>query len=777
MKILGLDLGVSSVGWALIEETKKGRQILGMGSRIIPLSTDDKDEFSSGNKISKNQKRTAKRTQRRGYDRYQLRRSNLKMHLTKGNMLPDESLMKLTSLELWGLRARAVTEKISLTELGRVLLHLNQKRGYKSSRSDDNLDKKDTEYVAEVKNRHQLLKETNQTVGQRFYEELLKDPYFKIKQQVYPRDAYVDELDAICAQQAKHWSNVLTKEFIETLRDEIIYYQRKLKSQKELVSVCEFEGFWVTKKEHGKEKEYFVGPKVAPRSSPVFQLSKIWESINSITLKNKRNEVYNISLEKKMELFEYLDNNERLSEVEMFKILGLKKSDGWYGNKQTGKGIQGNITKTELQKYLDKCSSLFQFNIDIQTSEHDTHLVDRKTGEVLLSTKKKTVVSDLEGLPLYKLWHTIYSIADQGECSQALQRNFNIDADTAGKLAGIDFTKFSFGNKSVKAIRKILPYLMNGYVYSDAANLAGYNHSDSFTKKESLKRKLLDTIPLLTKNSLRQPIVEKILNHVINLINAIIDEKQGWITKEDRERNEFEIRIELARELKQSKEERNETFATLSERERENEAIRKRIEADYKNLGVRATRNNIIKWRLFHEISNDESKLNAVCIYCGQPFGITDALRGISIDIEHIIPKSLLFDDSQSNKTLTHRKCNEDKGDKTAFDFMSSKGDEKRNEYIERIDRLYKNRIIGKGKRDKLLMSVTKIPQDFINRQLGETRYISRKAREILEQVCHNVWSTSGNVTAYLRNKWGWDDVIMNLQLPKYRELSLTEWK
>jgi CRISPR-associated endonuclease Csn1 len=770
MKILGLDLGVASIGWALIEENEKERNILGMGSRIIPLTTDDKDEFSSGNKISKNQKRTLRRTQRKGYDRYQLRRSHLKEHLEKANMLPDEGLIKLSPLELWRLRARAVTEKISLPELGRLLLLLNQKRGYKSSRSDANLDKKDTEYVAEVKNRYQHLKDSDQTIGQYFYSELQKNPYYRIKQQVYPREAYVEEFDAICAQQSKHWVDKLTRAFIATLRDEIIYYQRKLKSQKGLVSVCEFEGSWIKKQEDGKEKEYFVGPKVAPRSSPVFQVSKIWEMINSITLKNKKNEAFNISIEKKKELFDYLDNNDKLTESELLKILGLKKSDGWYGNKQIKKGLQGNLTKTDLLRHLDQDSPLLKFELNTKTCDK----VSKDTGEI---QTRKIIAADIESQPLYRLWHTIYSIPDQDECARILQRNFNLNADTAVNLAKLDFTKSSFGNKSVKAIRKMLPYLMEGYVYSDAAGFAGYNHSNSLTKEESLKRELLDSLPALAQNSLRQPIVEKILNHVINLVNSIIDEKRGWITKEERKRNQFEIRIELARELKQSKEERNETFANLSKRERENETIKKRIESEYRTSGIRATRNNVIKWRLFHEISNDESKLNAVCIYCGQPFGITDALRGSSIDIEHIIPKSLLFDDSQSNKTLTHRKCNADKDYKTAFDFMSSKSEERLNEYIERVDRLYKNGIIGKAKRDKLLMSSSKIPDDFINRQLGETRYITRKAKEILGQVCYNVWCTSGSVTAYLRDKWGWDDVAMNLQLPTYRELGLIEWK
>ncbi len=756
-KILGLDLGVSSIGWALIDE--EANKILGMGSRIIPLTTDDKDEFTKGNAISKNQKRTLKRTQRKGYDRYGLRRKALTEVLLKHDMF-DEMLFKLKPLELWGLRAKAVTQKISLKELGRILYHLNQKRGYKSIKSDSADDKKDTEYVAEVKNRHQEIREQGITIGQKFYNELQKNEYYRIKQQVFPREAYVEEFETICKQQQKHYPQTITDEFIALLRDEIIYYQRKLKSQKGLVSVCEFEGFWTNIK---AGKEIFVGPKVAPKSSPLFQVCKVWETINNINLKNKRGGSYEIPLEKKNEIFEHLDNNEKLTQAELFKILELKKDDGWYSNKQIAKGLQGNITKSELLKYLDKNSPLLSFNLSVEEKDEEAYLIDKKTGEVIGSNTKKIIAPCIENQPLYQLWHTIYSISDLEECTNALIKKFNLKKELAEKLAGIDYTKYAFGNKSVRAMRKILPYLMEGFVYSDACSFAGYNHSNSQTKDENLKRKLLDVIPNLPKNSLRQPIVEKILNQLINLVNAIVA-KYG---KPD------EIRIELARELKQSREERNETFANLSKRERENETIRKRLQEEY---GLRASRNNVIKWRLFHEINGEDSKINATCIYCGGQFGITDALKGNSVDVEHIIPQSLLFDDSQSNKTLSHRSCNEAKGNRTAFDFMLSKGEEKLQEYIERVDKLYKNKIIGKAKRDKLLMPENKIPKDFIERQMRETQYIAKKAKEILEQVCHNVWSTSGSVTEHLRRIWGWDDVLMNLQLPKYRKLNLTEW-
>ncbi|NSW45434.1 MAG: type II CRISPR RNA-guided endonuclease Cas9 [Bacteroidales bacterium] len=769
-KILGLDLGANSIGWALIEETENNSKIIAMGSRIIPLNPDDKDEFMQGNAISKNQKRTEKRTQRKGYDRYQLRRKALTEVLLKNNMF-DPNLFNLKQLELWGLRAKAVNEKISLTELGRILYHLNQKRGYKSPTKASSLEKKETEYVQEVKNRYQLIKEQNLTIGQKFYEELKQNPYYRTKEQVFPREAYIEEFDKIIECQKKYYPHVLTEELVNKIKNEIIYYQRPLKSQKGLVCVCEFEGRRIII----NGKEIFVGPKVAPKSSPIFQITKIWETINNLKLKNKNGEQINIPIDKKRAIFEYLDKNEKLTTNELFKILEIKKEDGWYGNKQINNGIQGNITKVKILKALEGQefdAHILQFNIEINEFHEEVSLVDTKTGEYI-TTNKKVVLHNIEQEPFYQLWHTIYSIDGTQECKQALIKKFNLSEQLAEKLANIDFKTSGYGNKSVKAMRKILPYLMDGYNYSNACSLAGYNHSFSLTKEELLQNQLKDKLELLPKNSLRQPIVEKILNQLINLVNEIIDENRGWVTRQDRISNNFEIRVELARELTSSKEERNEAFKLQREREKQNKIIAERLEKEY---GLKPTRNNIIKWRLFHEITNEqEARINAICIYCGQPFGFSDALTGNNIDIEHIIPKSLLFDDSQNNKTLSHRHCNAAKGQNTAYDYMKSLGDDKFNEYIERVDKLFKDKLITKSKRDKLLMPASKIPKDFISRQLRESQYIARKAKQILGAICYNVCSTSGSITEHLRRIWGWDDVLMELQLPKYRAVGLTE--
>ncbi len=802
--ILGLDLGTNSIGWALVEvdENNKPIRIVAMGSRIIPLSSDDRDEFKKGQAISKNQNRTTARTQRKSYNRKQLKKSDdfkysLKKLLIELNIFPSKELMQLPSLDLWKLRSDAISENENITpgQLGRIFYMLNQKRGYKSARSEANQDKKDTEYVAEVKGRYTQLKERNQTIGQYFYNELLvskrDNQYFRTKERVYPREAYMEEFDAIInAQKAKN--NFLTDEVIDRLRNQIIYYQRNLKSQKGLVSICEFEGFEKTyiDKETQKEKKAFVGPKVAPKTSPLSQLCKIWEAVNNISLKVKNPEgsKYKWSdkipvLEEKKKIAEYLSKNANLEFKDLLAILQLKKEDV-YANKQILKGIQGNITYADIKNIVGENDAL-QFNLHINPTKKLAVLVDKKTGEILKELEGGQIDAKLEHEPLYQLWHTIYSIQDLQECKAALIKRFNLNEYIAEKLSKLDFNKQAFGNKSNKAMRKILPYLMQGYDYSQACSFAGYNHSNSLTKEEQAVKITNDKLELLPKNTLRQPIVEKIINQMINVVNAII-ETYG---KPD------EIRVELARELKQSKEERNDADIQNSNNKKLNDEVAKRLEA----LGLPTTKRYIQKYKFIFPVRDTkkikEAQVINQCIYCGQTFNLSEALSGDNFDIDHIVPQALLFDDSQTNKVLVHRSCNVTKTNKTAYDYIAMKGDAALVEYIERVDDWFKRGILSYSKMQRLKVSYEeyldrkrkkketeidkRLWENFIDRQLRETQYIARKSKEILQQICNNVTATEGTVTATLRELWGWGDVLMNLQLPKYKELGQTiikEW-
>ncbi|MEW6655138.1 MAG: type II CRISPR RNA-guided endonuclease Cas9, partial [Bacteroidota bacterium] len=391
----------------------------------------------------------------------------------------------LSKDELWKLRADAVNKQLTILEIGRVLIHLNQKRGYKNSRSEANVEKKDTEYVAIVKSRYEKLKESKQTIGQKFSYELSQNQFYRIKDQVFPREAYVEEYNLIMQNQQKFYPEIFTSELINTIRDEIIYYQRKLKSQKGLVAVCEFEGFLTQL--NSSDKQLFVGPKVAPRSSPLFQISRIWETINNIKLRLKNGSDVEISIDKKKELFNYLDNNEKMSYPMLLKILDLKK-DNVYGNKQLYNGILGNKNKTEIVSCFESPNSfehLFKFDIEIITTEKEAFHLDKNSGEVINTKPQKFVSADVENQPYYKLWHTIYSISDKEECINVLIKKFSIPEDVALKISALDFTKLGFSNKSHRAIRKMLPYLMEGDQDYNARSYAGYYHTMAITKQEN----------------------------------------------------------------------------------------------------------------------------------------------------------------------------------------------------------------------------------------------------------------------------------------------------
>ena len=576
-KILGLDLGSTSIGWALIKESDDNRrEVIRMGCRIIPLDSDEKNSFEQGKSFTKNQERRQFRTMRRNNFRYKLRRAYLLQELKEHGMW-DENLLHIAREQLWELRAKAVTEKISFTELGRVLYHLNQRRGFKSGSKHDLGDEGATKTQKEMLSKFQQLKDEGKTIGQKFYDEIKANPHYRVKEQTYPREAYMEEYNAIMSCQQKFYPEVLTDNFIHKLRDQIIFYQRPLKSQKNLVSICEFEGKWVKNKDG---ETIFIGPRVAPKSSPLFQYERIWEALNNIEIDREK-----LSLDVKKTLFSQLYEGKNLNFSDIKKLLGTDK----YVNFPK---IRGNTTYLKLKEILP--GTAFQQLLQFEVEKHiiDYEFIHPETGEV---QQKKIVAETIIQEPLYQLWHTIYAISDVEECKKALIKKFNLPEEIAQKLAEIDFVKDGYGNKSAKAIRKLLPYLMEGKQSKDAESEAGYRIQPITEIK--------DKLDLLPKNSLRQPIVEKILNQLIHVVNQIINPAEGLVTPEERKNGQFEIRIELARELKASKDERKEISKNINKNEKLNKLIAEKLEKEY---NLTPNRKTITKWKLFHVVDLDK---------------------------------------------------------------------------------------------------------------------------------------------------------------------------
>lgn len=739
-RVLGLDLGASSIGWAIVELDTEDKRIVDMGSRIIPLTTDDETQFTKGQAISKNATRTAMRTARKGYDRYQMRRNNLKTILKEHGMNPIETA---NPMELWRLRSKAAEGRIELSELGRILMHINQKRGYKSGKEDFS-DSSSSKYVQTINSRFKQLLKNNLTIGQYFYSELSKDNSFRVKDLVFPRLAYISEFDTIIKTQKKYYPEILTDDLIHKIKDETIFFQRRLKSCKRLVSLCEFEKKTYTKADGSA---IISGPKVTPKSSPVAQQCKIWEFVNTITVKNKQGDILFINPEQKAEIAKFLKCNLKLKVNDLYKILGISKKDGWWVDSSISKRTVGDTTYTRISDAMcGKYPELLAMNLQI------CEYANTETGEI-----RKIVSESVKTEPLFRIWHTMYSISDEAELRDVLASKFGIqDSEVLDRLCKIDFVKEGYAGKSNLAIRKILPYLIDGMVYSDACACAGYNHSNWITKEDNLKRELKQSLAPIVKGEMRQPIVEKILNQMVNVVNALLS-KYGTFD---------EIRVELARELKQSREERENTSKMIAKNERENKALAEKV-SEY---GFTPTRNRILKMRLWEETKH-------LCIYCNQPVNATEFLSGIDVEKEHIIPRSILFDNSSSNVICACRKCNQEKGNSAAFDYMKTKGTVAFEEYTGRVNALFEEHAISKSKHDKLLMSQNAIPSDFIERQLRETQYVSRKAMEMLREICYNVYATSGSVTQMLRHTWGWDEILHDLHFDQYKEAGMTEFK
>ena len=781
MKILGLDLGVSSVGWAIIEtdEEKTPKEILGMGVRIIPMKQSDIKDFNKGQSVTPCSSRTLKRSARRCNFRYKMRRQLLSSYLSKLGMYPDDdALRKISPLELWGLRASAATPGIKLTlkELGRVLLHLNQKRGYRHSRLD-NSKKEETQYVQDVNNRYREIKEKGITIGQEFYNRLqnsavtdtkgTKVVSARLKEQVFPRHAYIEEFDRIMDVQKEFYPEILSDEVIDNFR-EAIYYQRPLKSCKHLVSYDEL----VAKEYVTKDGRTIIGgPKNSPVTSPLAQLCRLYEAVNNIRLKNLKNkrkksnslqpslfedaprdlrlrqEIYQLTPEEKQKLVDHLMVNETLTGAQLLKLVGLKKSDGFVPDNLSKKGIKGNDTLIKINEALrdyEGREELLKFDLEIVES-----------GRKLLSTNESYPIVSPECIhqPLYRLWHLLYSVSDPAELKNALRNKFGIEDEvTLDRLVVLDFRTPGYANKSTKVMREILPYLMNGFDYATSCAMIDLNHSDSLTKEANANRKLSDRLTLLPKNSLRQPMVERVLNQMINVVNALI-EHFGPID---------EVRVEMARGLKSSAADRSRTTANIEEREKEN----KKFAALIEQYGLIPNRKRIQKYKMWEESGH-------CCIYCGKPINVTEWLNGVDSEVEHIIPKSLFFDDSLSNKTCSCRDCNSRKNNMTAYDFMAMQGAEALNGYVGKVLELFNKKQITKTKRERLMTSKEEIPQDFIERDLRLTQYISKKACSVLREVIRDVWASSGIVTAYFRHQWGYDQIIHDLNIPRYTEVGM----
>lgn len=947
-RILGLDLGTNSIGWAVVNEAENSEEkssIVKLGVRAIHFDTfvssdtgkavkgDPADFFKAGKGVSPNAARTQKRSIRRNLQRYKLRRENLLNILKNASFITDETCLSekgnFSTFETYRLRAKAVEESISLEQLARVLLMINKKRGYKSSRKaksnedgtlvdgmevarllyderltpgelcfdllkkgkrylpdfyvsdlqeeldriweyqgkyypdlltfevkDDIRGKNPSQtwailakhwvwnenhnewnnadgcneqvqkqcklvgikrsvkgealklenfewrakslkvkmpleelaivfqeinkqlnatsgYLGAISDRSKNLYFKKQTVGQYLMAMLAKNPNASLKNQVFYRQDYLDEFNRIWEKQAESHPE-LTDDLKKEIRDVVIFYQRRLKSQKDLISYCEFES---SEKEvvleNGKKKIVLVGCKVIPRSSPLFQDFKIWQQLNNVEIsvrRGSRKKDYCLVEGKRLLLAEEkellateLSIKEKLSKTEILNLLFEKPTD----LELNFKFLDGNKTGYAMYKaYSDIMERTGHNPINFKDSAHD---ICEQVSTVFASLGWKTDYlkfdssSSLDKQGYYRLWHLLYSFEGDntemgnGKLIQKIMDWTGMDKEYAMLLANVSFLE-DYGNLSAKAISNILPHLKEGNQYDVACTYAGYRHSKASLTKEEIENKVLkDKLEILPKNSLRNPVVEKILNQMVNVVNSLIQ----TYGRPD------EIRVELARELKKNAKEREELTKAIEFTTKLHEEYKKILREEFGLAHI--SRNDIIRYKLYEELKDNGYKTLYSNTYIPK-----EKLFSGEFDIEHIIPKARLFDDSLSNKTIELKSVNIAKGKMTAYDFVLEKyGEQSSEEYRNKCETLFKDK---KTKLGKLLMRESEIPGGFIDRDLRNTQYIARLALQMLSEISRRVVATTGSITDKLREDWQLVDVMKELNWNKYKSLGLVEY-
>lgn len=772
-KVLGIDLGVASIGWAVVAldaENLANNKIIDCGVRIVPLDSKETSEFQTGGNVPTNVARRGARGMRRNMQRFKLRRYALYKALQALGMMPDDVLMtKLKPHDLYSLRAKALQTQISLQELGRVLIHLNLRRGFKSNRKAAS-DKQESAYKEAIKSREQIIHESKQTVGQYFASGLAADPHYKVRQQIFSRASYMNEFDSIWAKQSAFYPQVLNEKNRSWIRDKIIFNQRPLKSAKHLVGSCALEWNYAIDKStkapillaNGMQK--VVRPKCAPNSSPLAQECKVWESIHNLRVYDAQGVEVEVTNEIKQQLFGILQQSPKgLTAKKILKDV-MKLSPASYSTDKLTeeKGLEGNRTKGRLLEVFRKMNierrDILEFNPEVESIIW--HVPE--TGEEIRRLQLK---STFDQEPLYKFWHVLYATEEEADLIKLLQERYGFTEDQARELAKIDFTSAGYARKSHRAMRRLLPHLQAGKDYTAACQAAGYNHSNSVSKAENEARQLLQSIDLntvLPKNSLRNPVVEKVLSQMIHVVNKVLDA----YGRPD------EIVVELARELKQHAKAREETTKNMRRNEKLNEEYKVAI-AELLGIDKSAvTKKQVEKWKIGLETG-------WVSVYTGKQIDCASFLNGDNIDVEHIIPRTMRFDDSFANKTICETFINQQKGNLTANDFMKRQpvaGLQSYDAYRKMLKSLLDKKDgsgITKAKYERLLMSADDVANDsdFLQRQLKDSQYIAKKAREILFDVSYTVRSTAGMITSLLRHEWGWDDAIHDTRVEQFGKI------
>ena len=726
MKVLGIDVGIGSCGWALVdlEESK----IINGGVRCFPQPIVEKTKESL-RKIRGEHRRTRwtvfRRRQRLG--------KLIKLYIEKGVVESrQEFLSKIKDFKTspWDLRVKGLKEKLEPFEWAYTLYHISRHRGFQSNRKGEN-QKKEGKIILEAL--EMLKKEFEGQSEHSTYGALIankkqkrnkKDEYIRILK----RDWLRNEVEELFKRQ-KEMGNGLTDDAFKEKYMHAAFFQNPLGSYEHQVGKCPI---------YQEEKR-------ASHSTWAFEYSRFLQKLNNLTIMSEKGKKH-LTKEQKESCRELFYTHKELTYLHIKKKLDLSESEvSSFIERQYAKSKTNNKTKD-----TDKTKKIRYKKFSDQPLTHALIKMFKKHGDgvdyVNLLVEGKNALDDILQISSYH--HGLDEIKkDIKEKIPESKKNYVELLISEDKFEYLHEVNNKFGKHSLRVLRKIIPSLEEGFRYDEACQEAGFDHYEK---------------PEVNIETLTNITVKRSVNQTTKLVKAIL-KKHGKIDR---------IHVELARELKHSKEENEEIEKGIKNNEKRNQEI---IDLAKKELGMEiSSRDDILRVKFWQDQDHK-------CAYSGESIHATKVLSQ-DTELDHIIPFSRSWDDSQNNLVLCLTEANQNKSNKLPSEFMSS---EKFEALKQACAGGHLQDLKGLKKRNLLMEKFDEYETRYLNRNLNDTRYIGRFLSDYLSQDNYIksrvggdienlnlekdgkkkrlVFTRNGALTSLLRHQWG-------LNYLKYRD-------
>lgn len=716
---LGLDIGIGSVGWAVLQNGADDLpvKIKDLGVRVFTEAEHPKTGASLA------QPRREARSSRRRIRRRRHRKERIKNLIEEQEIMTwDEinHLFKSTDFvqDVYELRADGLDRCLMQDEWVRVLIHLAQRRGYRSNSTAEAAKDQETGAVKQALSANEeLMKEKNyRTVGEMFCKDekftLIMPDGRVIRKTRNAPDSYrftvtrdmVEAEAKLLFERQRLFGNEYASEAFEGAYLAILLGQRNFDEGPGGNSPYrnpDLRGYCIFEKE---ERRAF-------KACYTFEYFKLLQDINHIRLVSNESQPTALNQEQREKIIALAMKSANLNYQSIRKELQIPDS------------LRFNMVRYETEKPAKVYEKKTKFS-EMQSY----HKIKKALGTSFHSLSVEQLDGIGEILSLYK--------SDKRRIENLEQ--LGLTAEMMEPLLTLSFSKA--GHLSLTAMRKLIPHLEQGINYSDACTVV---YGDHRAHTGAQKTKLLSYNRLREDGALEaitNPVVLRAVSQTIKVVNAIV-RKYGS--------PQF-VNIELAREMSRNWSQRRQVEKQNEKNRSANDTVREQIEEVKK---TRATGLDIVKFKLFCEQKE-------VCMYSGTRLDINRLFEPGYVDIDHIIPYSRSFDDSYTNKVLVLSPENREKGDRLPLEYMANDV-RKAEQFRIRVE----TTIRDYRKRQKLLREHMSDDEEksFRERNLSDTQYITRAVYNILNDYLEiapskskrPVRAVNGVITDYIRKRLG----------------------